>query len=301
MDLVEPAGDEVLADRLLVGLGEERLDVAVGGRRDPGEDRVRIVVAGLDALEVEDRPARRDAPAHRPIRGSTTASIADARIGIARSMPQNVWAEVDVGRLDRVGARGERHVLEAVGRPDRVHLRVEDAPLRGARRLGSRGRAGSFDHGAAVCPRPATPVGRAPADRRAGRRGSARTRALDPDRTGRRDPLDRRPVARPDDLLGASSRACPRGAVVLGREARLGIGIGARTAKTAAVMIAVHGRLVELVDQIEVVEAPRCRRRRSRSPRRALAARPAPPARPARASRTRTATGRAGSDRERDG
>ena len=91
VDLVEPAGDEVLADRLPVRLGEERLDVAVGGRRDPLEDVVRIVVAGLDALEVEDRqPAETRQRTGHP--RSTTASIAEARIGIARSMPQNVWA-----------------------------------------------------------------------------------------------------------------------------------------------------------------------------------------------------------------
>ena len=37
---LEPAGDELLADRLPVGLGEQRLDLVVGRGRDPLEDRV---------------------------------------------------------------------------------------------------------------------------------------------------------------------------------------------------------------------------------------------------------------------
>ena len=50
VDLVEPAGDQLLADGRLVRLGEDGLDVAVGGRRDALEDLGRLVVARLDAL-----------------------------------------------------------------------------------------------------------------------------------------------------------------------------------------------------------------------------------------------------------
>jgi hypothetical protein len=55
MELVDPAGDQVLANRLGVGLREKVVDVAVGSRTDLREDGVRIVLAGLDALEVQDR------------------------------------------------------------------------------------------------------------------------------------------------------------------------------------------------------------------------------------------------------
>ena len=209
MDLVEPPRDEVLADRLLVGLGEERLDVAVGGRRDPLEDRVRIVVARLDTLEVEDRQAaeprqraghpRVDDGVHR--RGEDR----DRQVDAAERLGQ-----VDVGRLDRVGAGRERHVLEAVGRPDRVHLRVEDAPLRGAR-SGSLadGAPVRVDHGAEST-EPATPVGRATR-----LDPLAVERQLEPGgpiRVGQvvADPLDRGPVARPDDLLVGLLEGMPR-------------------------------------------------------------------------------------------
>ena len=55
MDGLEPGCDQVLADRLQVDLGEELLDVAVGRGGDPLQDGVGVVVAGLDAFEVEDR------------------------------------------------------------------------------------------------------------------------------------------------------------------------------------------------------------------------------------------------------
>ena len=128
MDLVDPAGDQLLADRRRVGLGEEVLDLAVGRGRDPAEDLVRVVVAGLDALEVEDRePAEAaSAPANR---GSTTASIAEARIGMPSVDAAERLAELDVGRLDRGGPGRERDVLEAVGRAEGVDLGPEDPSI----------------------------------------------------------------------------------------------------------------------------------------------------------------------------
>ena len=124
-----PGGDQVLADRLLVDLAEQVLDVAVGGGGDSLEDRVGVVVAGLDALEVEDREAAEagqraghpgvDDGVHRG--GEDRDRQVDAAEGLG---------EIDVGRLDGVGAGGERDVLEAVGRADRVDLRMEDAALR---------------------------------------------------------------------------------------------------------------------------------------------------------------------------
>ena len=64
MDLLEAAGDQLFPDRLLVRLGEDRLDVAVGRRAIRSRTSRRIVEARLDALEVEDREpaeARQDA------------------------------------------------------------------------------------------------------------------------------------------------------------------------------------------------------------------------------------------------
>ena len=143
-------GDQLLADRLLVDLAEQLLDVAVGGGRQPLEDRVGVVVAGLDALEIEDREAteagqRTGQPGvdDRIHRGSQDR---DRQVDAAEDL-----GEVDVGRLDGVGAGGERDVLEAVGRADRVDLRMEDAPLRGTRRLGGGGDPGSLDHVLLLC------------------------------------------------------------------------------------------------------------------------------------------------------
>ena len=145
MDRVESGRDEVLADRLLIDLREERLDVRVRGRGDALEDAVRIVVAGLHALEVQDRQAaepgqlpRQPRVDHGVHRGREDG---DPELDAAEHL-----REVDVGRFDRAGAGRERHVLEAVGRSDRVHLAVEDA----ARSRLGRGRLGSVDHASSI-------------------------------------------------------------------------------------------------------------------------------------------------------
>ena len=57
VQLLDPAGDQVLADRGAVGLGEDVLHLAVRRRDDPVDDLGRVVVPELDALEVEDRQA----------------------------------------------------------------------------------------------------------------------------------------------------------------------------------------------------------------------------------------------------
>ena len=133
VDLIDPGRDEVLADGRRVRLGEDVLHLVVGRRRDPVEDLVGVVVAGLDAFEVEDRePAEagsRRRTGRRRRRPSPTATIGMPSVDAAE-----VLREHDVGRLDRVRAGGERDVLEAVGRADRVDLRAEDPPVR--QRLG---------------------------------------------------------------------------------------------------------------------------------------------------------------------
>ena len=145
MDLIEPPRDELLADRLLVGLGEERPEVGVVGRRDPLEDRVGVVVARLDALEVQDgEPAEPGERAGHPRvhdrvhrRGEDRDREVDAAEGLG---------QIDIGRLDGVGAGSERDVLEAVGRADRVHLGVEDPSTRRLTRVADLECLGSVDH-----------------------------------------------------------------------------------------------------------------------------------------------------------
>ena len=68
------------------------------------------------------------------------------------------------------------------------------------------------------------------------------------------DPLDRGPVARPDDLLVGLVEVVPARAVVLATRGAARHPVWSRTAKTAAVTIASIRRLVELVDEVEVVE-----------------------------------------------
>ncbi len=57
VDLRDAAGDQVVTDRCFVGGREHVVDLAVGRRRDPAEDFAGVVVARLDAFEVQDREA----------------------------------------------------------------------------------------------------------------------------------------------------------------------------------------------------------------------------------------------------
>ncbi len=146
VDLVESPGDEVLAHRLQVGLGEEGLDVGIRRRGDLAEQLVRVVVAGLDALEIEDRETAEspELPGEPGIDDGVHGGREDrdGEIDAGERLGQ-----VDIGRFDRVRAGGERDVLEAVRRADRVHLRMEDAAL--GRRAEIRLR--SVDHVALLC------------------------------------------------------------------------------------------------------------------------------------------------------
>ena len=125
----QPGGDEVLADRLLVDLGEEPLDLVVRRGGDPLEQRVRIVVASLDAFEVEDGQAAEagEFAGHPRVhdRIHRGGQDRDREVDAAEGL-----GEVDVRRFDGVRARGERDVLEPVGRSDGVDLGVEDASRR---------------------------------------------------------------------------------------------------------------------------------------------------------------------------
>ena len=258
VDRLRRAGDQVLADRLGVGLGEESLDLVVGRGGDPPEDRVGLVVAGLDALEVEDREpaepgelagdARRRRRRPSPTRGS----------GWRASMPANVCARsTSAGSMVSVPGASETSSKPYVGRIVSTFewkTRRCAAPIRGVRRRRS------VDHVALLCrltvgclwprvyQRPTAVTGpRLPSGRQ-----------LEPGRALRvgevvADALDRRPVAGPDDLAMGLVERQPAGAVVL--VGQRGSASGAtRTAKTAAVTTRVDRRLVELVHEVQVVE-----------------------------------------------
>ena len=66
---------------------------------------VGLVVARLDTLEVEDRDAAQPGQLAGE-RASTTASIAEARMGMASVEPARVDGRVDVGRLDGLEVPG---------------------------------------------------------------------------------------------------------------------------------------------------------------------------------------------------
>ena len=230
-------------------------------------------------------------------------------------MPGEDLGEIDVGRLDRVGAGRERDVLESVRRSDRVDLGMEDAPLgrgriRDVRRSPSdRSRGppvpphGGLPWSSRVYQRPRSPEGCVTASTRGPRRrASARTRRPAPGRTGRRgsarwrsDSPARRPRDGPRRAAASGRSSCSwerRGSRV--RDDADGEDRGRRD----------HGvdrRLVELVDEVEVVERLDVRAveagllaRAREGRRRRLARRP-------RASRTRTARGPAGCGPARGG
>ena len=90
MQLVDPARDELLADRCRVRLGEHVLDLVVGRRAIFARisDGSSYRVCTPSRLRIESPPSRASSPDSRT---STTASMAAARIGIPRSMPQNDW------------------------------------------------------------------------------------------------------------------------------------------------------------------------------------------------------------------
>ena len=184
----------------------------------------RVVVARLDALEVEDRQAaepgqragerRVDDRVHR--RGEDRDRELDAAEGLG---------ELDVGRLDRVRARARARRPRSRRSGGSVDLRAEDAALGRGRDLRVRRRCASLDHVALLCrltvglllsrslPRQ---HGRSP------RRPVATEREFEPGRPFGvgdvvADPLDRGPIARPDALgvghlagLPDSHRADPR-------------------------------------------------------------------------------------------
>ena len=143
MDRLDPRRDQVLADGLSVGLGKDVVDIGIGCRGDPLEHLVGIVEPSLDPLEIEDGQAAEPCqlPGHPRIddRVHRRGEDGDRQVDAAERL-----GEVDVGRLDRIGARRERDILEAVRRTDGVDLGPEGAAC--GRRSACFGYVGPVDH-----------------------------------------------------------------------------------------------------------------------------------------------------------
>ncbi len=106
----------------LVRLGEQRLDLVVGRGGDPRQDRVGLVVACLDTLQVEDRDTTQTSQLTRE------PDVDDGVHGRRQHRDAQVQAsEVDRGvhlrGLDGLDAGRQRDVIEAVGRADGVDAR----------------------------------------------------------------------------------------------------------------------------------------------------------------------------------
>ena len=108
---------------------QDVVDLVVRRRRDLREDRRRVVVARLDALEVQDREPTelRECPGEGRIDDRVHRRGEDRDRELE---PAERLRKVDVGRLDRLGAGSQRDVLEAVGRTDGIELRAERRQLR---------------------------------------------------------------------------------------------------------------------------------------------------------------------------
>ena len=122
LDLPHALGDQLRLDRLLVDL----LHLARGLRRrqlgDPLELRVRVLVAGPEALEVEHREPAELADDARPSSGETTPSIAEASSGSSNRYGPEHPGDVDVVGVARPPRRHDRDVVEPVGPPTLLAL-----------------------------------------------------------------------------------------------------------------------------------------------------------------------------------
>ena len=121
MDGLDASGDQCLLDGRRVGLRQEGLDVVVGRRGDPFDDRVGRLVARLDPLEVEDRESA------QPGQLAGESGIDDgihgrSEDGDGERDARQVEPRIDVGRLDGRRTRGQRDVVEAIRRTKRIDL-----------------------------------------------------------------------------------------------------------------------------------------------------------------------------------
>ncbi len=104
LDLLDPVGDQLGLDRLAVDLLETARGLLRGHRRDALQLGVRLLVAGLDALQVE-HPRPPSLPMMPAVRVSTTPSIAEARSGSSKLCPSSrqVRSTSSGSRVRRLG------------------------------------------------------------------------------------------------------------------------------------------------------------------------------------------------------
>src|SRR5205814_2167954 len=101
---------------------------------DPCENDGRVLVSGLDALEVQDgqaaesRELAREANVDDRVHGRRQDG--DSKLEAAEAL-----LEVDVARFDGFRSGRERDVLEAIGRTDRIDLGSKAASPRAGQRF----------------------------------------------------------------------------------------------------------------------------------------------------------------------
>src|SRR5688500_9761858 len=100
------------------------MDLVFRGRGDAGENLIGFVVAGLDSLEIQDGETAQAGQ----LAGEASVDDRVHRGGEDRDRKGNtahVDGQVNVGGLYCARAGRERDVLKAVGRANRIDLRVE--------------------------------------------------------------------------------------------------------------------------------------------------------------------------------
>ena len=121
MELRDPARDQVLAHGPRVGLGEDVVDIASGAVAMRTEHRHGVLVARLDALQVQHRQAAEPGQL-------TRRPCVDDRVhrrredGDGEIDAGELDRRVDVRWLDRLQPGRERDIVEAVGGAERIDL-----------------------------------------------------------------------------------------------------------------------------------------------------------------------------------
>ncbi len=131
---VDEGGDQLVSHRLLVRLGEDVCGCLPGlGGRDSLDDRRGVLVASVEALQVDEGDPAVAADAHREVAvGDRVHGRCEERDLEAEAA--ELRGKVDLGRVGGHGTGDERNLLEAVC-PTQAGLgRVADGSLIDQRR-----------------------------------------------------------------------------------------------------------------------------------------------------------------------
>jgi hypothetical protein len=114
VNLTDPLRDQLLPDRGSVDLGQDLLDVAIRRLRDARQGLGRIIVPGLQALQVEhaQRTDARQRTAHPWVDDRVHGGRQDRHLELEAAERS---VQLDVGRIERGLAGRERNIVEAVG------------------------------------------------------------------------------------------------------------------------------------------------------------------------------------------